>query len=120
MPWQWVWIMVPLSVGLSIVVGLLACRCSTSRPRAVRILVAATILLATIAVGSILLLHPTTDPLDVRHLIAAVGLALALYMQLYWVYSAWQSGLYQDKAGRRWPEGKEKRALGLPFQRWTP
>lgn len=44
---------------------------------------------------------------DASAWIAAAGTFLALYIQYYWLYCAWQSGLYLHKR-RNWPEGNEK------------
>jgi len=69
---------------------------------------AGVLLFVTVGLETFLLSHEVTAPLDVWHWITATGMFLAIYMQFYWVYSAWRSGLYRQKPGRNWPEGREK------------
>lgn len=67
--------------------------------------IAGVLLFVTVGLETFLLSHAVTASLDVWHWIAAAGMFLAIYMQLYWVYSAWRSGLYRQKQSRHWPEG---------------
>jgi 4-hydroxybenzoate polyprenyltransferase len=70
--------------------------------------IAGVLLSVTVGLETFLLSHAVTGSLDVWHWIVAVGMILAIYMQLYWVYSAWRSGLYRQKPSREWREGPEK------------
>jgi hypothetical protein len=62
----------------------------------------------TIFLASGLLNSSVADPSAVWCWIAAAGTFLALYIQYYWLYCAWRSGLYLHKRGRKWPEGNDK------------
>jgi hypothetical protein len=64
----------------------------------VALLIAGTILLAIFLLSS-----SVVDPYAVRYWIAAFGMFLAIYIQFYWLYCTWQSGLYRHRADRTLP-----------------
>jgi hypothetical protein len=59
----------------------------------------------TVGVGLFLLVREVASP--VFPWIVVVGVLLAVYIEVYWVYAALQSGLYRERA-RDWPEGSGK------------
>ncbi len=101
-------------IGLVILVGgiaviIVAYYCSWPTPPNKSLpWIAGVLLFVTVGLGILLLSFAATAPLDVWHWIAAAGMLLAIYIQSYWVYSAWRSGLYRQKPSRTWPEGNEK------------
>jgi hypothetical protein len=42
--------------------------------------------------------------------VVILGAVLAGYIELYWSYAAYRSGLHRQRSARRWPEGPEKDA----------
>jgi hypothetical protein len=56
---------------------------------------------AAVFLPTVLLRPFVADPPGVQHWIVAAGMFLALYIQYYWLYCAWQSGLYRHKQ-RTW------------------
>jgi hypothetical protein len=112
---------VPPSIGIAvigvIVAGVAACRAYHESPSlqefaqlvVVPFLVVVVIGPAvTIFLASGLLNSSLADPSAVWCWIVLAGTFLALYIQYYWFYCAWRSGLYRHKRGRNWPEGNEK------------
>jgi len=59
----------------------------------------------TIVLAIFLLNSGPTDAAGVWQWIVSAGMFLALYIQFYWLYAAWRSGLYRHKPGRDWHEG---------------
>jgi hypothetical protein len=111
-PWQagpWIWF--GLIGAVSIIISIAKIRAARQHGRPLdRQLVVTGILLPaiTVIIEIFLLAQIAADPSGVGYWIVAGGMLLALYMQYYWVYSAWQSGLYRHKAARVWPEGNDK------------
>jgi hypothetical protein len=80
----------------------------------------ATVLLPafTIALAVFLLGSPVADPHSVQHWIVTVGMFLAIYIQFYWLYCAWRSGLYRHKA-RNWSQPDDRLSDRRPVSRPT-
>lgn len=72
------------------------------------VLTGALLPVVTVGIGTFLVTHVHTDSSDVQYWIATAGMVLAIFMQFFWVYAAWRSGLYRQKPSRIWPEGSEK------------
>jgi hypothetical protein len=105
--WDWVpWVGIKISaVGfLAAVFAFIFSR--KSWPLAI-VVFGATVLLPafTIGLAVFLLGSPVADPHSVQHWIVTVGMFLALYIQFYWLYCAWRSGLYRHR-DRNWSDGK--------------
>jgi hypothetical protein len=101
--WDWV-----PCVGIKIsAVGFVTAVCAfifTRKSWALAIMVfGASVLLPafTIGLAVFLLGSPVADPRSVQHWIVTIGMFLAIYIQFYWLYCAWRSGLYRQKA-RTW------------------
>jgi hypothetical protein len=103
--WPGTWVWVP-GVGIGIlVVGIIAAfrayRKDGPKPHRLPLVVIILLSALTIVVAMFLPGSPAADPSGVRHWMVAVGMFLATYIQYYWLYSAWQSGLYSQKQ-RKW------------------
>ena len=44
--------------------------------------------------------------------VVTITAVLATYIDAYWLYIVWKSGLYGEKPARQWPEGADKVATG--------
>jgi hypothetical protein len=110
--WLVVWLVGLVIFAQGLIGVILAYR--KSKPRPGWQPVSAGIFLPGVTVGLMgifLLSRAVLTPLDVWHWVAAAGMFLAIYIEFFWVYSAWRSGLYQQKPSRNWPEGPEKVSL---------
>lgn len=95
-------------VVVAAVTGGRAYRLSNPKPDRSLLVAGGIVLVLIMGVGAFLFSRVGSDVLDVRYWIAAAGMFFGLYMQFYWVFSAWPSGLYRQKPGRPWPEGLGK------------
>jgi hypothetical protein len=101
-PWRWI-----LCVGIGIVlVGILVAlcyrksQCFPGWPPTIIVVVGLPAL--TIALATFLLSSWVANPVGVRPCIVFAGMFLALYIQYYWLYCAWRSGLHRQKKQRTW------------------
>jgi hypothetical protein len=106
--WFWVWLAGLVSFALGFVVVFLAYERSKPKPDLPLVIVGLLLPALTVSLATFLLSSTVADLFGVRHWIAATGMFLAIYIQFYWVYTAWRSGMYRQKPTRNWPEGKEK------------
>jgi len=106
--WLWVPIIGLVIFGVSVFVAFKAYLRSDPQPDLPPVIAVLLLPLLTVVLATFLLSPAVIVPIDVWHWIAATGMFLAIYIQFYWLYSAWRSGLYRQKPGRNWPECKEK------------
>jgi hypothetical protein len=104
--WPSTWGWVP-RVGLAtFVVGFIAAIVAYIRgdtgPHPLAVIVVIALSLLTVILSAFLLSSAEPEPVGVRHWIAAVGMFLALYIEFYWLYVAWRSGLYRQSPDRNW------------------
>lgn len=92
--------------GTGFIAALVAYIKSVPKPHALIAVLALPAL--TIVLAIFLLNSGPTETAGVWKWIVSAGMFLAIYIQFYWLYSAWRSGLYRHKPGRDWHEGNEK------------
>jgi hypothetical protein len=102
--WDWVPRVGIVISGAGIFVALGAYLKSVAKPHALIAVLALPVL--TIVLAIFLLNSGPTDAAGVWQWIVSAGMFLAIYIQFYWLYAAWRSGLYRHKPNRNWPEGQ--------------
>jgi hypothetical protein len=104
--WDWVPLVGIVIFGTGFIAALVAYIKSVPKPHALIAVLALPAL--TIVLAIFLLKSGPAETAGVWKWIVSAGMFLAIYIQFYWLYSAWRSGLYRHKPGRDWHEGNEK------------